>query len=54
MVIDGAMGTMLQILKLEEHDFRGMLLAEHPKPLKGNNDILVLTRPDIIYQIHRV
>ncbi|CAG0894648.1 unnamed protein product [Darwinula stevensoni] len=53
MVIDGAMGTMVQGHRLEEQDFRGRLLAEHPKPLKGNNDILVLTQPDIIYQIHK-
>jgi len=52
-VIDGAMGTMVQKHKLEEPDFRNADLANHPKPLQGNNDILSLTRPDIIYDIHK-
>jgi len=51
--IDGAMGTMVQKHKLEENDFRNAELANHPKPLQGNNDILTLTRPDIIYNIHK-
>jgi len=51
-VIDGAMGTMIQRFRLAEADFRGTRLAEHAKDLKGNNDLLVLTRPDIIGQIH--
>ena len=51
--IDGAMGTMVQRHKLEEPDFRNEALANHPKPLKGNNDVLTLTRPDIIYDIHK-
>jgi len=51
-VIDGAMGTMIQRFRLAEADFRGARLAEHAKDLKGNNDLLVLTRPDIIGQIH--
>lgn len=50
--IDGAMGTMIQRYKLEEKDYRGLEFADHPCPLKGNNDILSLTQPDIIYQIH--
>lgn len=53
MVLDGAMGTMIQRYKLEEKDFRGEVLKDHPYPLKGNNDLLSLTRPDIIKEIHR-
>ncbi len=53
MVLDGAMGTMIQRHKLEEEDFRGEILKDHPYPLKGNNDLLSLTRPDIIKDIHR-
>ena len=53
MVIDGAMGTMIQRHKLEEKDFRGERLKDHPYPLKGNNDLLSITRPDIIKDIHR-
>ncbi|MCA0176930.1 MAG: homocysteine S-methyltransferase family protein [Proteobacteria bacterium] len=52
-LIDGAMGTMIQRFKLEEADFRSPALAAHAKPLKGNNDLLVLTRPDVIEDIHR-
>ena len=52
-VIDGAMGTTIQQYELEENDFRNERLASHDKPLKGNNDILSLTRPDIIYEIHK-
>jgi 5-methyltetrahydrofolate--homocysteine methyltransferase len=51
-ILDGAMGTMIQREKLTEADFRGARLAEHPKDLKGNNDLLVLTRPDVIERIH--
>lgn len=53
MVLDGAMGTMIQRHKLEEADFRGSRFKDHPYPLKGNNDLLSLTRPDIIKEIHR-
>jgi 5-methyltetrahydrofolate--homocysteine methyltransferase len=53
MVLDGAMGTMIQRHKLEEKDFRGEILKDHPYPLKGNNDLLSVTRPDIIKDIHR-
>lgn len=53
LVLDGAMGTMIQRYGLEEDDYRGSLFADHHKPLKGNNDILVLTQPEIIRQIHR-
>ncbi len=47
------MGTMIQRYKLEEADFRGNLFKAHPKDLKGNNDLLSLTRPDVIKEIHR-
>ena len=52
LVLDGAMGTMVQRYGLGESDFRGTLLAGHTKLLKGNNDILVLTCPDVIREIH--
>lgn len=52
LVLDGAMGTMIQRYNLSEEDFRGTRFASHPRQLKGNNDILVLTRPDIIQGIH--
>ena len=52
-IIDGAMGTMIQRFRLSEADFRNAALADHPKDLKGNNDLLVLTRPDVIADIHR-
>jgi 5-methyltetrahydrofolate--homocysteine methyltransferase len=53
LIIDGAMGTMIQRHKLEEADFRGERFKDHKHPLKGNNDILSITRPDIIKDIHR-
>jgi 5-methyltetrahydrofolate--homocysteine methyltransferase len=52
-VIDGAMGTMIQQHVLEEEDFRGEEFAKHAKPVKGNNDLLSLTKPDLVYDIHR-
>ena len=52
LVLDGTMGTMVQRYALHECDFRGDRFAGHPVPLKGNNDILVLTRPDVIREIH--
>ncbi len=52
LVLDGAMGTMIQRHKLQETDYRGRRFADHSHPLIGNNDILVLTRPDIIYALH--
>jgi 5-methyltetrahydrofolate--homocysteine methyltransferase len=52
LLLDGAMGTMIQRYGLSEEDFRGHRFGDHPKPLKGNNDLLVLTRPDIIGEIH--
>ena len=54
MIFDGGMGTMIQKEKFEEEDFRGSLFVDHPKNLKGNNDLLSLTQPDIIYEIHKV
>jgi 5-methyltetrahydrofolate--homocysteine methyltransferase len=51
--LDGAMGTMIQRHKLKEEDYRGTRFKDHPSALKGNNDLLVLTRPDIIKDIHR-
>lgn len=53
MILDGAMGTMIQRYPLEEADFRGERFKDHAHPLKGNNDLLSLTRPDIIETIHR-
>jgi 5-methyltetrahydrofolate--homocysteine methyltransferase len=51
-VLDGAMGTMIQARGLSEADFRGTRLARHPHDLKGNNDLLSITRPDVIEDIH--
>ncbi|XP_067431794.1 methionine synthase isoform X1 [Thunnus thynnus] len=53
MVLDGGMGTMIQQHKLEEKDFRGDEFKEHPLSLKGNNDLLSITQPDVIYNIHK-
>jgi 5-methyltetrahydrofolate--homocysteine methyltransferase len=53
LILDGAMGTMIQRHKLEEEDFRDESLKNHPHPLKGNNDLLSITRPEIIKGIHR-
>jgi 5-methyltetrahydrofolate--homocysteine methyltransferase len=52
LILDGAMGTMIQRHTLEEEDFRGEQFKNHSHPLKGNNDLLSLTRPDIIKDIH--
>lgn len=54
MIFDGAMGTMIQKLKLEEEDFRGSEFKDHPKSLKGDNDLLSITKPDAILAIHKV
>src|SRR6185295_2855332 len=51
-LLDGAMGTMIQRHKLKEADYRGERFAGHDVDLKGDNDLLVLTRPDIIADIH--
>lgn len=52
LVLDGSMGAYLQEFKLDSRDFHGTRFAEHPHALKGNNDLLVLTRPDIITRVH--
>src|SRR5262245_35463781 len=52
-VIDGAMGTMVQARGLTEADYRGEPFKDHPKDLKGNHDVLALTRPDVLEAIHR-
>ncbi|MBF6616740.1 MAG: methionine synthase [Candidimonas sp.] len=53
LILDGAMGTMIQQYKLSESDFRGPRFAEHFKDVRGNNELLSLVRPDIISEIHR-
>jgi len=53
MVLDGAMGTMIQQQGFEEKDFKGERLKDHPYDLKGNNDILSITQPETIKKIHR-
>ena len=53
MVLDGAMGTVIQEYKLTEDDFRGERFKEHPGQLLGNNDMLSITRPDVIQEIHK-
>jgi len=53
LLLDGAMGTMIQGEKLEEDDFRGDRFAGHEDDLKGNNDLLTLTRPELIKKIHK-
>lgn len=52
LILDGAMGTMVQRFKLDEAQFRGERFKDHPKDLKGNNDLLSITRPDVIRDIH--
>lgn len=53
LVLDGAMGSLIQKYGLQEDDFRGKILKDHHKSVKGNNDLLVLTKPEIIETIHR-
>ncbi|HEY7776231.1 MAG TPA: methionine synthase, partial [Kineobactrum sp.] len=53
LVLDGAMGTMIQAEELQEADYRGERFLDHPADLKGNNDLLSLTRPDVVARIHR-
>ena len=53
LIMDGAMGTMLQSYNLNEKDFRGSRFENHSHDLKGNNDLLCLTQPDIITKIHK-
>lgn len=52
LILDGAMGTMIQKHKLQEADYRGERFADYPSDLKGNNDLLSITQPEIIKQIH--
>jgi len=52
-VLDGAMGSMIQTYQLDEAAFRGERFKNHPHDLKGNNDLLCLTRPDVVEEIHR-
>jgi 5-methyltetrahydrofolate--homocysteine methyltransferase len=51
-ILDGAMGTMIQRFKLSEADYRGERFKDFPKDVKGNNELLSLTRPDVIRDIH--
>ncbi len=51
-MLDGAMGTMVQRYTLSEEDFRGERFKDHPKDLKGANDLLVLTKPEVVREIH--
>ncbi|MCS6773805.1 MAG: homocysteine S-methyltransferase family protein, partial [Thermoflexales bacterium] len=53
LILDGAMGTMIQSYKLEEDDYRGDCFQDHPVELKNNNEVLNLTRPELILDIHR-
>jgi 5-methyltetrahydrofolate--homocysteine methyltransferase len=53
LIIDGATGTMIQSYELQEADYRGERFADHASDLKGNNDLLTLTRPDVVHDIHR-
>ena len=53
LVFDGAIGTMLQAERLDEDDFRGEVLSDHPKPLQGLHDVLSLTRPELVERVHR-
>jgi 5-methyltetrahydrofolate--homocysteine methyltransferase len=53
LILDGAMGTMIQRHELSDEDFRGERFRDHPRELKGNSDLLILTRPDVIGGIHR-
>ena len=52
LVLDGAMGSMIQTYKLTEEDFRGEQFKDHPHSLKGNNDLVGITRPDVLKEIH--
>src|SRR3970040_1119645 len=53
LVLDGAMGTMIQRHKLSEEDFRGERFKNYPYDLKGNNDLLSITKPEVIKKIHK-
>ena len=51
-ILDGAMGTMIQRFKLTEEQYRGSLFVDFPRDVKGNNELLSLTRPDVIRDIY--
>jgi 5-methyltetrahydrofolate--homocysteine methyltransferase len=53
LILDGAMGSLIQTHNLIENDYRGEILSNHPQDLKGNHDLLSLTHPDIIENIHK-
>ena len=53
LILDGGMGTMIQSYRLEEADYRGERFADWPSDVKGNNDLLLLTRPDVIQAIEK-
>jgi 5-methyltetrahydrofolate--homocysteine methyltransferase len=53
LILDGGMGTMIQSYRLEEHDYRGTRFADWPSDVKGNNDLLLLSRPDVIAAIEK-
>ena len=53
LILDGAMGTMIQRYQLTDEDYRGERFKDFPNDVKGNNDLLSLTRPDVISAIHR-
>ena len=53
LLLDGAMGTMIQRERLDEAQFRGERFRDWPRDLRGNNDLLALTQPDLIEKIHR-
>ena len=53
LVLDGAMGTMLQRYQFTEEDFRGEIFKVFPHPLKGNNDLLSITQPEAVKSVHR-
>src|ERR1700738_2411556 len=52
-IFDGSMGVMLQHKGLSDEDFRGERFRDHPKPLRNNSDVLCLTQPDLVTQVHR-
>lgn len=54
LVLDGAMGTMLQRYNFSEEDFRGKRFKDFPHPLKGNNDLLSITQPEAVKEVHRL
>ena len=54
LIIDGAMGSLIQGYRLDEAGFRGEAFKDHPSSLQGNNDLLSITQPDIIEEIHRL